>query len=434
MRTNLATKTTKASKAAGNLNDSAIMADNSMMNSDVRGGKMPTNPIDICQQNIDRYRYGLDRGHRDYIETARLNENFYLGGGLQWTEEDTVYLEDLGRSPIEMNTIFPAVNTAIGFQLQARAGIAYKPRGGDADQPTAEVLTKVAMQITNDIKYQWLESQLFADGLIQQRGFLDFRIGFDDNMFGSVIAQDLDPMDVIIDPDAQSYDPCRWQDVTVVRWMTVDDIEQLFGEEKANEVARELGDGSDSTMDVDYGDRSHFGGKPRDLYADTWTDDRGTRRILVIERQHRRLLKAKVLVSPLGDVVVDDLLTAAQRANLLSQGYFQTTRVIRRIRWTITSRFVVLHDKWSPYKTFTIIPYFPYFRRGQTRGMVDNLRSMQEAANKSFSQIQHILNSTANGGFFVEEKSLTNMTTQDLEDFGSRTGLVVEYKKDPHQD
>ena len=74
------------------------------------------------EANWDRYVYSRDRGHADFINTARLNEDFYLGGGLQWRKEDRDYLEGLGRPTIEDNLVFPAVNTALGLQLQSRAG------------------------------------------------------------------------------------------------------------------------------------------------------------------------------------------------------------------------------------------------------------------------------------------------------------------------
>jgi hypothetical protein len=39
----------------------------------------------------------------------------------------------------------------------------------------------VAMQIANNNKLHWLETEVFQDGMIQQRGFYDARMSFDDN-------------------------------------------------------------------------------------------------------------------------------------------------------------------------------------------------------------------------------------------------------------
>jgi len=48
--------------------------------------------------------------------------------------------------------------------------------------------------------------------------------------------------------------------------------------------------------------------------------------------------------------------------------------------------------------------------------------------NKVYSQILHIVNTTANSGWKVEANSLSNMETEELEEHGATTGLVIQYK------
>ena len=105
------------------------------------------------------------------------------------------------------------------------------------------------------------------------------------------------------------------------------------------------------------------------------------------------------------------------------------TKTVRKVRWTVTADTVVLFDDWSPYKNFTIVPYFPYFRRGKPFGMVRNLLSPQEQLNKITSQELHIVNTTANSGWIVENGSLAGMTADDLEEHGAETGLVLEFNR-----
>jgi hypothetical protein len=102
---------------------------------------------------------------------------------------------------------------------------------------------------------------------------------------------------------------------------------------------------------------------------------------------------------------------------------------MKKVRWTVTADTVVLHDDWSPYDHFTLVPYFPYWRRGKPFGMVRNLISPQEQLNKISSQELHIVNTTANSGWVVESGSLTGMTADDLEEHGAETGLVLEYNR-----
>ena len=106
-----------------------------------------------------------------------------------------------------------------------------------------------------------------------------------------------------------------------------------------------------------------------------------------------------------------------------------TKRLVQRIRWTVTADNVLLHDDWSPYEHFTVIPYFPFFRYGQTVGVVENLISAQEMLNKTTSQEMHVINTTANSGWKVEEDSLANMTVPELEAHGASTGVVLVFRK-----
>jgi hypothetical protein len=81
----------------------------------------------------------------------------------------------------------------------------------------------------------------------------------------------------------------------------------------------------------------------------------------------------------------------------------------------VSTYCATLFDEISPYEHFTIVPYFAYFRRGKTRGMVDNAIGPQEALNKGVSQFVHIINTSANSGWTVEQNSLTNMDGEELE-------------------
>ena len=326
-----------------------------------------------------------------------------------------------------MNTIFPAVNTAIGQQISSRVDIAFKPRNSQADQASADTLSKVIMQICDDIKYPWLEKEVFSDGIIQRRGYLDFRIDFDENMMGSIVCESLDPLDVLPDPDAQSYDPQTWNDVMIMRWMNEDDIGGLYGKDKAAEVFSMISERSDGD-EGEEDDRLGFGDAD-DMIG--YTDEGGIKRVLVLDRQRRVYEMTECFVHTTGDVVPVPEMMSPEEAIFKAErdGLFITKRMIKKIKWLVTSGQTVLFDDWSPYRTLTIVPYFPYFRRGNTISMVDNLISPQELLNKMTSQYLLIVSTSANSGWTVEEDTLTNMKTADLEDHGADTGLVMEHKK-----
>ena len=384
-----------------------------------------------ARENWARYTYGKDRGHLEYMAQAKKCEGMYLGAGEQWDESDKEILRLQNRPFYEFNEIMPSVNSALGYQIQNRMDISFKPRGGQGDLDKATILSKVVMQIADQNKLHWKETQVFSDGLIEQRGYFDVRVSFEKNMKGEIDISIPDPRDVIPDPDAKSYDPKDWADVTVSRWLTLDEIEALYGR-KARDKAEASGDEG-----VDFGDmddeteRNKFGSKQFSGRYDAYGADKdGTRRYRVIDRQKHVYEKTDCLVWPeTGDVKVIGNMPPEQVQSALDVGAVKAKRMRKRVKWIISTYCATLFDEYSPYDDLTIIPYFSYFRRGKTRGMVDNGIGPQEALNKAVSQYIHIINTSANSGWVVEENSLTNMDTDNLEAVGATTGLVLEHKK-----
>ena len=111
---------------------------------------MPANREDQAKLNWQRYEYGRMRGHQSYCRVARECENFYLGGGRQWDPDDRQKLEEEGRPALEFNQIKPKLNSAIGYQIQNRMDIAFRPRGNGADDELAKVLSKVTKQVADN--------------------------------------------------------------------------------------------------------------------------------------------------------------------------------------------------------------------------------------------------------------------------------------------
>lgn len=407
--------------------------------------EQPITPVEkerLAADNWQRYQYGVTRGHREYTAMAAVLEGFYTGGqydregrmlpGGHWNEADLAVLEEQRRPAYEFNQVMPAVNSAVGYQIANRMDIAFRPRQGDATKELAEVRSQVAMQIADNNDLHWKETEVFSDGIIQQRGFFECRMDFDDNLLGELRVSTLDPMDVIPDPDAKSYDPSSWNDVIVTRWMTADEIEGLYGK-AARIKAEESGSGSYlansdfGDQDIDLTERNKFG-MVDSRYDSTYSGE-GVTRYRVIDRQKWVREVGNVAIHPSGDIrPLSGDETPDSIAEMQRNGIQIVKRGHKRVRWIVSTVDTLLHDDWSPYDRFTIVPFFPYFRRGKTRGLVDNAIGPQKALDKGISQAIHIINSTANSGWQLEEDQLTNMSTQQLEDIGASTGLVLERK------
>ena len=383
----------------------------------------------IAAGQWDRYVRARDNGHLEYIEMAKKCDAFYRGD--QWDDNDISNLEAEGRPALTINTVLPTVNTVLGEQSTRRADVQFKPRrGGEAE--VAHTLTKLYMQIADNNKLDWVEQQVFSDGLILDgRGWFDVRMDFSDHVEGEIRITAKDPLDILIDPDAKDSDPKTWNEVFETRWMTLDEIQESYGKKKAEQLQFIAENGNSYGRDsVEY-EENRFG----DLDAETdyigisttGSDDdyRNLRALRVIERQHRRMQRVMCFVDPVtGDSrdAPDEWSETKIKKFGKQYGLSVISKVKRKVRWTVTCDQIVLHDDWSPYDNFTLIPFFAYFRRGRPFGMVRNLLSPQEQLNKIASQELHIVNTTANSGWMVESGSLVGLSADDLEEHGAETG------------
>jgi len=395
----------------------------------------PGEEQDIASRQWDRYVRARDNGHLEYIDMAKKCDAFYRGE--QWDEEDIASLDAEGRPALTINTVLPTINTVLGEQSTRRADIQFKPRRG-GEEEVAHTLTKLYMQIADNNKMDWVEQQVFSDGLIMDgRGYFDIRMDFTDHVEGEIRITAKDPLDILIDPDAKDADPKVWNEVIETKWMTLDEIEELYGKKKADALQFIAENGNSFGRDsVEY-EENRFGDLDMDndyLGAGIPDEDeyKTVKSLRVIERQHKRMTRVECFVDPnTGDSrqVPEAWSTAKAKKFSKQYGLNMISKIKRKVRWTVTCDKTVLHDDWSPYDDFTIVPFFAYFRRGRPFGMVRNLLSPQEQLNKIASQELHIVNTTANSGWMVESGSLVGMTSDDLEEHGAETGLVVEYNR-----
>jgi hypothetical protein len=405
------------------------------MASEDRGDKLLFSDFQLIQLQWDRFRFYCDNGHTEYVAKARRNYRYYAGDGGQWNDDDRSYMESVqGRKCIERNGILPAVETAVGEQIATRADIAYKPAKGQATANIAKDLTKLGMHVLNKTGYHRIEKQMYKDGLIKKRGFIRARMDFNGNLNGEIDIRNVNPETVILSPYADQYDPASWPDVLTISWLSLDEIEGMYGREarmaadKAHAEYTEDSWGREFAHMNELDDRQGFGKAAGNVYHFR-SQDSGEVRLRVIERQYYKMSLCMHYVDPkTGDTepVPDQTPLVQAREFAAMNGLVLQKLNAKRVYWMVTTRFAVLHNDWSPYKTFDIIPYFWLFDYGHCLAMVDNAISPQELENKSLSATIHYQTSVSNSGWKVKTGSLKNMTTADLAEKGMKTGIVLE--------
>lgn len=407
---------------------------------------------DIIEAQMDRWRRA-QVGHETWARVATMCVQFFEGE--QWTESERRRLADEGRPCITKNKIAPLVRLLLGYFRQNRYDIDILPgNDGSGTQEIAEALTATLKQVAEMNQSDWQDAQVMQDGLQTGRGFWDVRLDFESNILGCIKEAVLDPFQVYLDPEADTYEPAGWGFVSVNRWMSPADIFMLYGEDGLNDV-NSLGAGTPITYGnyMDNGvantetPKTYFG-QTEDFIDDSFSAvrlysspfdhvNKYRKLIRVLDTQHKVLKRQRFFVdltTGQQKIIPDDwprekiqrVLEWAQQRQVPIQA---NEAIKKAVRWTVTAGDRVLHDKWSPYDDYTIIPYFPYFRRGKTRGMIEDLLDPQREINRRSSALLHIIMTTANSGWMWEEGAMEEDMERALEEEGARPGIHIKYRE-----
>lgn len=408
---------------------------------------LPRQNWEMIVRHAERFRRAAD-ALSTWARTAKMCVDYFEGK--QWTAADLAKLEAEGRPALTINKILPLVNLVVGYHLNNPTQIKYLPgNDGTGTADIARVLSGVSAQIAEMNQLQFIDAEVFLDGLLTGRGFFDCRMDFSENMRGAVKWTALDPFTAYVDPDADKYDLNTGTHFTTSRWISVDEVEANYGVDAAN-LIRPLTNGMTfnqfpATVYEGHEEISpwrRFGGdvdSPNSwrLYTDqfyNWVDVyRKTIRMLDIQHYVRTNAyffvdgktgdKRRVPDAWGPDQVQKVLMWAQQTGEQLMVVRERT----RRLRWTHMVGDVIVFDQWSPYDTFTAVPYFPYFRRGKTMGMVEPLLDSQREINVRRSARINIIGRSSNGGWIFEKGTLTAQERRNLELNGGKPGFNLEW-------
>lgn len=372
--------------------------------------------------------------------------------GRQWTADDLRKLRDEGRPSLTINGILPLVNLVLGYHINTRTEGGYLPgHDGSGTAEIAAALTAVGKFIDERNDVSFVSSEVFLDGLLTGRGYFESRIDFSKNALGEPRVRAVDPFSVYHDPDAFSYDPNEGNYLIKSRWVSTEEVRCHYGEEAEHWVSPLLGGrGGGGLLPVGYGldmpeitPWRNFGGDQYDRgvwgsFTDQIFDwvDKQRKVVRLLDIEHWVMTDRWFFVDmetgdqkPVPDAwdrqkIERVMLWAAEnRVPLVVQ-----KKMTRRLRWTHMVADVVVFDEWSPYDSMTITPYYPYFRRGMTKGMVEPLVDPQRERNVRRSARLNIIGRSSNGGWMVPEGGLSPEQSDNLERNGGRPGLVMKYR------
>lgn len=377
-----------------------------------------------AEETYRLYRYDRENGHDRFIREAETALKYYASE--QWSAADRAARTLQRRPTVTVNEIFETVNSIEGELDQLSTDVRFQAETGDEE--TADALNKLSLHVDRANRVYIHDTAVRRDGLLTGRGYFEIRMDFDDNMQGNVTLRSRRPQNVILPADLDSPDPGEWSRVTTTEVLSLDDIEELYGREVASEMrGRPLA----SWYDVEDKNLAQTLGYNQTYYGSGLEIDMNDTRI----KRYRQLstqymeMKEKDFFVALdsGDMaeIPENWPREKIQYALDNLGLGTIRRKAKTVRWRVVVNDVIVHDEDSPYKFFTIVPFFPYFIDGHTLSLFQILKGPQDLLNKSLSEEIHILASTAHSGWRVKADSLRNLTPRQLEEKGAETGLVL---------
>lgn len=397
---------------------------------------------------------------KDWIEEAK--EDIKFKSGDQWKPEEKVILEQQKRPCMTFNKIKPIVKLLTGHFIQNSARIQVSPEGGE-DQKFSEVADKVMDHIDDKAHLDFNLGYMFAGGETTGRTFLELYIDYEkDPIFGELKSIYHGKPGVIFpDPRGTSYDLNEdRQFVFKLVKRTKSELKESYPDKAQNieEISSDMESpmlGSASTE----GDANNYG-------ADKRRSQKGLNTVApeTLQKPAQRQLHVKeywrfkyvdkwfVYFVDKGDMPKFDTEELAKaeiekrRLQYEADGgditlWKPLTRKRKRKEVWVSIRCggKLLANGKSPFEPYYCgFPFYQFLadwtpeaedEKHAIQGIVRCLKDPQREKNKSRSQFLHIINTTSNSGWIIDDDSMEKNKKDELRNFGSVPGIIVEKKK-----
>jgi hypothetical protein len=373
---------------------------------------------------VNRFKQAIKK-HIEFTDKAARNQDFVFGE--QWSPEDRAANEANGKPTLTINITLSTVNAIYNEYSKIKADMTTKSTG-KAVHDNSVMLNKVIRNVLQQNNYSEQEADFFLDAIVTGRAWFSIVIADDEDPIGKISIKVEDYNNIVLSVDAADYDPDTWPELFYFDEYTREELEEEFGKKNSDMVQFSL---QSDLGEFDYLKNLRTFGEGDETDDNEQTE--GTKALdktIVVTREYFVFTDAYTFVdddtTDYYQVPKSDFKNKAEAVQVATDSNLSLyTSRMKRIRFIQFTGMIVLKEEWLPYKHFTKYPLFTYFSKGRTMSVVDNVISPQEQLNKGESQELHIVNSTSNGGWQMEEDSLVNLTHAQLEKQGNKAGIVL---------
>lgn len=345
-------------------------------------------------------------------------ECYDFEAGRQYDAESQEVLKSQNRPIVTFNKTKKFIKSICGLEVNNRQMTTYLPR--DVRNPgevlANELLTNASDWMAQGTDANRQQSRAFRDTAICGMGWTSGEISYDDDPMGKYVEERCNPLEMGWDCNARdenlSDSKRRWRmkemslaearalipGVTDVKGLDAADLDAAWASDMGSEAEAETKTKTEKER------------REENLEADT------KRRVKILQIQwweHESYVKT---VDPETQQPVDMAADEFERVNAEFQAMYGLpipAAYLRRKVWK--QAFVggkVLKVGPCPRRdgfTFHCITGDPDDMKGVWRGVVSVLKDPQQWANKFFSQLMHILNTTAKGGILAEADAFADI-------------------------
>lgn len=369
------------------------------------------NPSRLEREQLFKTLQAWVRADMDHWNAWRMRakEEFaFVAGPGQWQPEEISKLQSEMRPVVTFNKTLKFIRAVCGVEKNNRQSIVFLPNDVvNAQEVVAnEMLTAASDWMAEGCKASRHQSRAVRDAAICGVGFTEALVDFDDDPKGKYVETRCDPLEMGWDKDARDDNLQDAKRLWRVRRMPLKDAKELLSG---------LVDPEQFTdFDFDASWASDFGQDKRALMTEAEKDKReddapapsGDKTVTIVQVQW---IEREVYVK-FAHPMTGEMMDASQEQFAALQKQIGMPLPSARLKRKVYKQaFIggdVLHSGPSPVPTaftFSAITWEPDDTDGSWFGLVRVLRDPQSWSNKFFSQLMHMVNSTAKGGILAEE-------------------------------
>lgn len=343
---------------------------------------------------------------------TEAKEDFEFTAGKQWTDEEIKQFQTDGRPAITINRILPLINILSGYQRLNRYDLDFLARTSD-DVELCQVRRGITKYIMDRCDYDAVESQVFLDCAIGGLGWFGVRYKFDNEIQdGEAVIERLDPFGIYVDPEAHELDYSDAKFLIRAKWVAKDELKQVYPEqaeaiENNFAVYDSVEEDGETRPDID------------PLYYSS-----ELQKVRVVECWYREHGLRTIFFTADGQQLPQEQVTP----EMIQSGMIAGSQDIptNEIKCCVFFDRTLLEEMQSPYQhgEFPFVPMvYHHYGVGDTpAGFVRAMKDPQRELNKRRIQTLHLLNTSANGGGWIEEGSMTPDQESEFERKGTLPG------------